>query len=868
MSRTLLTLLVGLSLSSFALAQTIVSGNVQGVWTAAQSPYRVAATARVAAGASLVIEPGVLVRFDDGTGLEVEGALSVGGATGPLVVFTTSRGVPAPSAWTGLLIRGAAANARLINVEIAFTHYGLQTDRAGGEFERVLIHHAGYVGIWVNNAGAPTFRHCSVVQCVRPGAPPLGIFVDDDLAPLFENCLIAGNGGEGLYCSDRARPVLKQVELRDNGGNGLVLSPGAQPSLIQCNIFGNGSFDLAVRDAIPKGPEVQATQVWWGGTDSAWIETRILHEPDGGTRAKVVYQPVAAHAHLIGAPIATPSASPTPTHTGTPTPRPGDDPQAPRWANQARQLMFRIHDSFRETIAQQDEQGSYSAGTDPDNDVEKIPPFNGFYLITHDRFSVDSAIKAADWLWNVKLHRGYDRGMNECHHGGELSWNCYPFTMTHYGDQKWIDRVNTMSELAPTMTAMTAGRRHFKSFMWNGYGQFQTNNWKGVDLPENARYMPAWNYALWLNPEHTVPGGMKMRDLLRQHGDAWHQLAMSTAPNKPYGVFPYEVVFETGQVAGYSNRWWAMKASLTKPASDFNWDWRYGMVAPRALYFQMLSNYLITGSSKYLEPIDETIRFFFRDQAINGIPASYMNIFRNEDDATGEFPAVNSWGNLFTDMLAALWRRITDNPKYDAEFKRYADLTLEYWSDRTDNWHLIDRSTMQWVRDSRSFLVDPPPASPLFLGWTATGDKTYLEKALEWTPPHWGLSYLLLMYTGGYSPAEIIYPHNLFSWENVNYNHAALIVEQRKDYARMLVYNFEPTTLEAKLRVWELQPGAYRLRRGPDADRDDRMDNVAEERVLPAVLRASLIDLPLPPRTLQVVELERLPPTDGFIKLQ
>jgi len=72
----------------------------------------------------------------------------------------------------------------------------------------------------------------------------------------------------------------------------------------------------------------------------------------------------------------------------------------------------------------------------------------------------------------------------------------------------------------------------------------------------------------------------------------------------------------------------------------------------------------------------------------------------------------------------------------------------------------------------------------------------------------------------------------------------------------VLVYNFAPKAVTGQMRVWTLRHGRYRLRVGPDADRDDRMDSRTAERSL-ELARASAVPVTLPPKQVTVIELTR-----------
>jgi|GEM_PF-2209737 len=90
-------------------AQTHVSGGIWAntTWTLANSPYIVDSSVVVLPGFILTIEPGVVVKFEDGMGLEIRQAqlIAIGTATG-YITFTSNNVSPAPGIYSGILLNG------------------------------------------------------------------------------------------------------------------------------------------------------------------------------------------------------------------------------------------------------------------------------------------------------------------------------------------------------------------------------------------------------------------------------------------------------------------------------------------------------------------------------------------------------------------------------------------------------------------------------------------------------------------------------------------------------------------------------------------------------------------------------------------
>ena len=178
------------------LADTVVpGGNVSGAWTAAGSPYLVQGSITVPAGATLTLEPGVVVFTSLDQEITVQGTLEAVGTEAAPIVFTG----PTGAGWGGLRITGADAAAVL---EHCTVEHG---DRQGAFDE------GGGVACY---DGAVTLRACSIIDNTSylDGAGVYAI----NAQVVIEDCEIARNlidgansaAGGGVYAENC------QVEIR------------------------------------------------------------------------------------------------------------------------------------------------------------------------------------------------------------------------------------------------------------------------------------------------------------------------------------------------------------------------------------------------------------------------------------------------------------------------------------------------------------------------------------------------------------------------------------------------------------------------------------------------------------------------------
>ncbi|NLH95593.1 MAG: hypothetical protein GX449_05985, partial [Synergistaceae bacterium] len=68
----------------------------------------------IPSGFSLIIEPGTVIRFSDGTGLHVYGRLDVAGTSESPVTFTSSSTDPAKGVWSGVYFYDSSLDQSMV----------------------------------------------------------------------------------------------------------------------------------------------------------------------------------------------------------------------------------------------------------------------------------------------------------------------------------------------------------------------------------------------------------------------------------------------------------------------------------------------------------------------------------------------------------------------------------------------------------------------------------------------------------------------------------------------------------------------------------------------------------------------------------
>jgi hypothetical protein len=116
------------------------------------------------------------------------------------------------------------------------------------------------------------------------------------------------------------------------------------------------------------------------------------------------------------------------------------------------------------------------------------------------------------------------------------------------------------------------------------------------------------------------------------------------------------------------------------------------------------------------------------------------------------------------------------------------------------------------------------------------------------------------MYLGGaltwLRPASIL-PPIAVSWEGLDDDVAAIVLAASPPKLLLAAYNFDDRPHPVRMRVWELEPGKYRLHEGFDNDHDDKPDSTPTTREV-VLQRGSVVDFELLPQRSQLIELEQL----------
>ena len=288
---TLFSMILFGSLSNVS-AQTNVSGGIYSstTWTLNNSPYIVTDTIVVFPGVTLTIQPGVVVKFDDGKYMEIRNAtLNAIGTITDSITFTSNSNTPTPGIYQGINCTNNldTINLNYCNFRFAATsineagnnqyniiknstfelntngfwgYFGiidscafLNNTGGGCGFEFGKISHTSFINsgaaLWLyldtasycnfsNNSITVSIIDCSIQNC-NISSSYVGIYVDDDGTTgnsTIDNCIINNN----VYGVEFNPDI-------NGGGDNTTIKNSIIDSNSYCGILmGNSNFDSVV----------------------------------------------------------------------------------------------------------------------------------------------------------------------------------------------------------------------------------------------------------------------------------------------------------------------------------------------------------------------------------------------------------------------------------------------------------------------------------------------------------------------------------------------------------------------------------------------------------------------------------------------
>jgi hypothetical protein len=211
--------------------------------------------------ATLTIEPGVVVKFNNGTGMVISqteypysgGLLLANGTVTDSVYFTSYSG--SAGGWKGIVFDDRSDDIGTCNLSYCVVEKSGESNKYG-------------VGVNLYSRGNTA-----------------GLSIS--------NSSIRNSSGYGIYCSQASPRILKS-KIVNNLNYGFYNTAGSKPIIggalgNTCYLFGNGTYDIY--NSGGTADSINARYNFWGSADSLVIASRIYDYYDNSVSGKVLFKP-------------------------------------------------------------------------------------------------------------------------------------------------------------------------------------------------------------------------------------------------------------------------------------------------------------------------------------------------------------------------------------------------------------------------------------------------------------------------------------------------------------------------------------------------------------------------------------------------
>ena len=291
---TLAILVVGFLPLPLAAATNFSGTIVNPVWEADGNPYIIEGTITVQAGAKLTIKPGVVVKFNEGAKLVVNGELQAIGEASNKIIFTANQTNPAKNNWGGIQFGSEATDASyngngeynagsiIKNAIIKYAETGITCDNANPYLENNLISDnttgidiEGEEGVEVNGEskiisneiydnglGIKINRPYSqqesdtTIYGPTPGGGSLTNYGDFNPTIIIKDNKVINNY-QGIYVYVGEKNVIKNNAVSNNFTYGIILENTSQYNILEQNTINGNQTGIIVNS--PNSKIIQNT---------------------------------------------------------------------------------------------------------------------------------------------------------------------------------------------------------------------------------------------------------------------------------------------------------------------------------------------------------------------------------------------------------------------------------------------------------------------------------------------------------------------------------------------------------------------------------------------------------------------------------
>jgi len=478
------------------------------------------------------------------------------------------------------------------------------------------------------------------------------------------------------------------------------------------------------------------------------------------------------------------------------------------------------------------------------DDVEIIGAFGYMGYVSRDisDILVQGTAKLVEGVWSmseVDPEIGYCMPFNDAEHTAEWTGNTLGMmAQIDYGSPTWIERCTKTGKLM---------RDLWTDLDDNGHRHFRANFFSAAQVGSGNQMNDSWINYRAIRPAHFVLSYNRnpaIAKVITELADGWAAAAMSTDRGKPRGVIPTEIAFPSGLIGGQRSPNWY--TAYHGPGTG-NADWKEQPVKP---YIQdlLMGAYRETRDPKYIEPL----------QLEYELAAKYDNL-----------PATKTGARLqqveYPQEFGKRDRRPPAPPKQSVQGeKKPLEPGTEEWVSanlkNVNEWLIVKRMV-----EGREGKLENDITKEDVIRSATLVNSTY-----KWFWPistteagptdriaFFGLINPFLIYTGGRIGGPLL--EAAVTYSDTTRDFAAVVLASDPQGLRLLYHSLTDDARDINIHPWYLEPGGrYKLTYGPDANEDEIMDRIAEERDFDFQQAGLPVTVTVEPRITYVVEVDQI----------
>lgn len=460
---------------------------------------------------------------------------------------------------------------------------------------------------------------------------------------------------------------------------------------------------------------------------------------------------------------------------------------APAWAATEYSLVQRILAVLHYwTNERMDSNGLLGGGLG--DDVEALRWWAPGVLLADDQDTIRGWRLLANAAWDSTGGAGYSTGMDDVEHSAEPTSDTLPMLgVINYGTGRMPETLGRLSKTGKIFrdlwtTVTPDGYRMFKGHHLNS-----TKIEREGDVPYNLRAIRPLVWAVWAAPGQYP----EIEKALVEYAASWLAATMADADGKPAGIPPMMIMLDRGKMRAEGAKDWVFPGY---------WSYEYPAGYVDKVYQLFLAAYAISGDKQFLEPVR------FALSALREIPRG--------DESAEKYPRGSlGWairkGEILIGAAGADYRSFTGDYSFDDVLLRFGPAFTRFQiagkaAKTREEWE----EALVPLQDKLSEELAEMNTNPeLRTTMVQSTDRIYVRGSQVLTSVATGMPTADTDLRGG----EILWPNFAVTWNGTDGKTSVLVADASPTNVEVLLYSFSDRPLKLSPRLWQLQPGSYKL---------------------------------------------------------